>query len=277
MLRDRLVVILILIPIGVAILLAGGAVFTGLVMLLLGMAAWEYARLFSTSERPVPAGIVAAGCAALAILRGLFGFDHSGIAWTAIIFVNLAWFLFRYERRGEKRSATAMAVTLGGILYLGWLGAYFVSLRQLPFGYWWMLMCLAAVGAADSAAYLVGRAFGRHPLAKNISPKKTWEGYFGGVAGAAIAGFGLGWLLGMTVGPEGGITPGAGLLVGLSIGILSPLGDLGISMMKREAAQKDSGDFFPGHGGVLDRIDSWLVMAVVGYYAVAGLVPLLHP
>jgi phosphatidate cytidylyltransferase len=277
MLRDRLVVILILIPIGVGILLAGGIVFTGLVMLFLGMAAWEYARLFSTSDRPVPPALVAAGCAALAGLRGLFGFDHSGIGWTVVILVGLAWFLFRYEAKGEKRSASAMVITLGGILYLGWLGAYFVSLRQLPFGYWWLLMCLAAVGAADSAAYLVGRAWGRHLMAKNLSPKKTWEGYCGGVAGSAVAGLGLGWLLGMTAGTASGIDPAAGLLVGLSIGVLSPLGDLGISMMKREAAQKDSGDFFPGHGGVLDRIDSWLVMAVVGFYTITGLIPLLLP
>jgi phosphatidate cytidylyltransferase len=276
-LRDRLVVILILIPTGVGILLAGGAVFTGLVMLLLGMASWEYARLFSTAEKPIPPGILAAGCVGLIALRGFCGFDHTGIALSAVIFLSLIWFLFRFELAGERKAASAMGLTLGGTLYLGWLGAYFVSLRMLPYGYWWFLICLAAVGAADSSAYLVGRKWGRHPLARLISPKKTWEGFIGGVAGSALAGTAVGWLLRWPAGAASGISPAVGLLLGLLIGILSPLGDLGISMIKREVAQKDSGDFFPGHGGVLDRIDSWLVMAVVGFYTITGLIPMLHP
>ncbi len=276
MLRDRLVVILILIPTGMGILLAGGAVFTGLVILVIGMASWEYARLFSTPEKPIPPGIIAAGCAILVALRGFCGFDHVGIALTGIIFLSLIWFLFRFERRGEKQAATAMGLTLGGTLYLGWLGSYFVSLRQMPYGYWWLLICLAAVGAADSCAYLVGRKWGKHPLTTYISPKKTWEGYFGGAAGSALAGLAIGWLFRWPAVAISGITPANGLLVGALIGILSPLGDLGISMIKREVAQKDSGDFFPGHGGMLDRIDSWLVMAVVGYYTVVGLIPALR-
>jgi phosphatidate cytidylyltransferase len=185
------------------------------------------------------------------------------------------WFLVRFERAGEKRSATAMGITLGGVLYLGWLTAYFVSLRQLPSGFWWTLIGLAAVGAADSSAYLVGRRWGRHPLTRLISPKKTWEGYFGGVAGASLAGLAMGWLMPFPAGVFSGTTPVRGMILGALIGVLAPLGDLAISMIKREMAQKDSGDFFPGHGGVLDRIDSWLVMAVVGYYTVAILFPAL--
>jgi phosphatidate cytidylyltransferase len=145
----------------------------------------------------------------------------------------------------------------------------------MAFGYWWFLVCLAAVGAADSAAYLIGRMWGRHPLARLISPKKTWEGYLGGVAGAVLAGAAVGWLVRWPAGAASGIDLLSGLILGLLIGVLSPLGDLGISMIKRERAQKDSGDFFPGHGGVLDRIDSWLVMGVVGYYTIVGLLPAL--
>jgi phosphatidate cytidylyltransferase len=275
MLRDRLVVILILIPIGTAVLLAGGFVFTALVILLLGFAAWEYARLFSTSERNIPAGVLAAGCALLVILRGFFNFDHTGVALSGIILFSSVWFLSRFEFAGDRKAASAMAITLGGILYLGWLGAYFVSLRGLPYGYWWMLICLLAVGAADSAAFLVGNAWGRHPLTRYISPRKTWEGYIGGVLGAALATMAVGWILRCAAGAQSGISPAAGLLIGLVIGLLSPVGDLAISMIKREVAQKDSGVFFPGHGGVLDRIDSWLVMAVLGYYSIVGLIPLL--
>ncbi|MBN2086549.1 MAG: phosphatidate cytidylyltransferase [Anaerolineales bacterium] len=275
MMRDRLVVILILIPTGMAVLVAGGAVFTALMALLLGMASWEYARLFSTPGKNLPAWLLAAGCAGLVVLRALFGFDHAGVALSGIILFSVFWFLWRFEFAGEKKAATALGLTLGGTLYLGWLGGYFVSLRLLPNGYWWFIICLAAVGAADSTAYLVGRAWGRHPLTRRISPKKTWEGYIGGVAGAALAGLAVAWMFQWPAGPDSGIHASGGLLLGILIGMISPLGDLAISMMKREMAQKDSGDFFPGHGGILDRIDSWLVTAVIGYYAVIGLVPLL--
>ncbi len=275
MLRDRVIVILILVPTGMGILLAGGAVYAALIIVLLGVASVEYARLFSTPDRPVPAWILAAGCAALVAIRGLWGFNHTGITLCGIIFLSMFWFLFRFERAGEKRSATAMSITLGGTLYLGWLAAYFVSLRQLPYGFWWMLICMVAVGAADSTAFLVGKKWGKHPLTRFLSPKKTWEGYFSGVAGAALAGFAFGWLLGFPAGASSGITPARGLILGVLISVISPLGDLAISMIKREMAQKDSGDFFPGHGGVLDRIDSWLIMAVVGYYAIIGLIPVL--
>ncbi len=275
MMRDRLIVILILIPTGMAVLVAGGVLFTALMVVLLGMACWEYARLFTSPEKNIPAWLLAAGCAALVILRGLSGFDHAGVALSGIILISAFWFLLQFEFAGERKAATAMGLTLGGTLYLGWLGGYFVSLRQLPEGYWWLIICLAAVGAADSTAYLVGRAWGRHPLARRISPKKTWEGYFGGAAGAALAGLAAAWMFQWPAGAASGIHPSGGLLLGILIGLISPLGDLAISMMKREVAQKDSGDFFPGHGGVLDRIDSWLITAVIGYYTIIGLVPLL--
>ncbi len=275
MIRDRLVVILILIPTGVAVLVAGGAVFTALIVILLGLASWEYARLFSAPGQNIPPAILAAGCGGLVILRALSGFDHSGAALSAIILFSAFWFLLRFEFAGEKKAASAMGLTLGGTLYLGWLGGYFISIRQLPDGFWWFMICIAAVAAADSTAFLVGRAWGRHPLARVISPKKTWEGYFGGVAGSALVGFLVAWLVQFPAGTQSGIHPMGGLLLGILIGLISPLGDLAISMMKREAALKDSGDFFPGHGGVLDRIDSWLVTAVIGYYAIIGLVPFL--
>jgi phosphatidate cytidylyltransferase len=214
--------------------------------------------------------------ALLIILRWGWGFDHIGIAVTGILFVNLIWFLVRFEQGIDRQAASAMGITLGGTLYLGWFSAYFVSLRQLHYGLWWMMICLAAVALTDSMAFLVGKRWGKHPLTRHISPKKTWEGYFGGVVGAALGGLGTGWVFQIAASSASGITPLGGLVVGLFIGLLSPLGDLAISLMKREAAQKDSGDFFPGHGGILDRIDSWMIMAVVGYYVINNLVPILH-
>jgi phosphatidate cytidylyltransferase len=275
MLRDRLIVILIVIPLGMAVLLAGGFWYAGCVALVMCLAAGEFSRLFSKPEMHIPAGILAAGIAALILMRWLYGFTHAGLLLAGIIFVCVIWFLIRFERGMEKQAASAMAITLGGALYLGWFSGYFISLRELPYGLWWTLISLAAVGLTDSMAFLVGKGLGKHPLTRRVSPNKTWEGYFGGWVGGALGGLLCGWLFHITAGSASGIDPWRGLLLGFLIGLLSPLGDLAISMMKREAAQKDTGNFFPGHGGILDRIDSWLVMAVVGYYVVSRLIPVL--
>jgi hypothetical protein len=111
MLRDRIVVVLILIPLAVGMLLAGGVFFAGCVVVVLGMAAWEYSRLFSKPGQFIPPGIVAAGVALLIILRWGWGFDHIGIAVTGILFVNLIWFLVRFA---PWASPSAARCTWGG-------------------------------------------------------------------------------------------------------------------------------------------------------------------
>ena len=128
----------------------------------------------------------------------------------------------------------------------------------------------------DSGAYVIGRAFGRHKLSPRLSPKKTWEGYVGGLlSGAFFSGlFSLFWNLG--AGPHSLLTWQTGAVLGALVGLLSPLGDLGVSMLKRQTGVKDTGDVMAGHGGVLDRIDSWLVAVPVGYYFVMVLQALVR-
>jgi phosphatidate cytidylyltransferase len=103
-------------------------------------------------------------------------------------------------------------------------------------------------------------------MSPRLSPKKSWEGYAAGVAGAALAGAGLAALYANVLHRAPTVTPVAGLVLGLVLGLVTPLGDVGISMMKREMLVKDTGNLLPGHGGVLDRIDSWLWAGVLGYY-----------
>jgi phosphatidate cytidylyltransferase len=122
---------------------------------------------------------------------------------------------------------------------------------------------------ADTSAYFIGIAFGKHRLAPRLSPKKSWEGYIGGIVSTTL-GLPLFLLLFRQFGlPE---TPAFSIsntiLLGFVIGILPTLGDLGISMIKREMHQKDTSDILPGHGGVLDRIDSWLWAMPIGYYLI---------
>jgi phosphatidate cytidylyltransferase len=124
---------------------------------------------------------------------------------------------------------------------------------------------------ADSGAYFIGKGFGRHQLSPRLSPKKTWEGYFGGIIVGLILTTLLAALIQWSIGPDSTITPLRGALVGLVMGVVPTLGDLGESMIKRQMGVKDSGNILPGHGGAFDRVDSWLWAVAIGYYMVVWL------
>ncbi len=266
MLRTRVLVVLGLLPFGLLLIAWGGWVFAGAVALILAWAGVEYARLFRAAGVHASPLLVGVGAALLTLARQLDGFASAPLVLTALTLVTMAYHLTAYER-GRDPAAGDFAATLGGMLYIGWLGAYWVSLRNLPHGVWWFLLVLPAIWIADAAAYLVGVRFGRHRLTRRVSPNKTWEGYLGGILVTPP----LSALLAALWGQLGGgasLTPLAGAWLGLAMAALSTLGDLGESMIKRQAGVKDSGNLLPGHGGVFDRIDSWLWGVPIGYYLI---------
>jgi phosphatidate cytidylyltransferase len=265
MLRQRVLVTLVLLPVGLWIFALGGWVYAAAMALVLALAAREYGGLFRRGGLRPSQFLLVAGAAALVLARQAWGFDHSPDLLAALALAAMTWHLVDFER-GASHSGTDFAVTLGGVTYLGLVGAYLVSLRNLPDGLWWLLISLPAVWIGDSAAYFIGRAYGRHKMAPRLSPKKSWEGYAAGIVGAALAGAGLAALYRVGFHQAPSVTVAAGLVLGLVLGIVTPLGDVGISMMKREMQVKDTGTLLPGHGGVLDRIDSWLWAGVLGYY-----------
>ncbi|RMG89014.1 MAG: hypothetical protein D6706_22055 [Chloroflexi bacterium] len=180
------------------------------------------------------------------------------------LLIMMTYALWLYEGR---RSETAVADWLGmaaGLFLLGWVGSHFFRLRTLPQMAWqWTMLAMVTTWMTDSAAYVVGKflagkIFGRHKLSPRLSPNKTIEGFIGGaLMGTSLAIILASWLqLPLT----------GALILGLLITLLSPLGDLGISLLKREAGVKDSGTLFPGHGGALDRIDSLIWSVAMAYY-----------
>ncbi len=269
MLRERVAIALLLLPVAIWVIADGGWLFVGAIALVLVLAAAEFGLLFRRVGLRPSLPLILVGVVVLVLGRIGAGFPVEA-ALTALILISLTWHLVDFER-GAPRSGTDFAVTVGGFLYVGWIGSYLILLRRLPDGLWWLMLALPAVWLADSAAYFVGRAVGRHRLSPRLSPNKTWEGYLGGIVIGALsgAGFALVWRIG--AGPDSAVTALNGTILGAVVSILAPLGDLGISMFKREVGVKDSGSLLPGHGGALDRIDSWIWAAALGYYLAVGL------
>jgi phosphatidate cytidylyltransferase len=273
-LPDRLAVSILLLPFGLLVVEAGGWLYLVAVEFILLVAAREYTRLFVHTRYRPARPLLLIGVGGLVLAEQLPALNPLGLLPALLILVALTWHLLDYER-GAPASGTDFVITLGGIFYLGWLGRYFIALRALPDGLWWLLSALTSMWLADTGAYTFGRWFGRRfvqrRLAPRLSPKKTWEGYLGSVLCGGVGGALLGVCWGLGAGPDGLLTWQTGGLLGLLVGALGPLGDLGVSMIKRQSGLKDTGALIAGHGGALDRIDAWLVAVPLGYYFVLAL------
>ncbi len=181
--------------------------------------------------------------------------------------VPLAWVtIFRREVALES-----WAWTLAGILYAGWMLGHWVMVRQLDSGRELVILGVFATFACDTTAYFVGRAWGRHRLAPGISPGKTWEGAAAGLVAAVAAAGALRYLLDLGDWSLP-LSYLEALALGAIIGVVSQVGDLVESLLKRRAGVKDSGSLLPGHGGLLDRIDSLVFTGVIVYYFVLWVV-----
>jgi len=264
MLKQRLLVLIPLIPAAVAIILIGEWPYMLAATLIMGTAGWEYWRMFARGGYKPSAFILIVGPAVFSITRYFFGFQYADLLIAVFLFFALAIHLVEFEQ-GCQTSAIDFGISLGGLFYIGWLGAYFISIRALPDGQWWLLLVLPSIWIVDGGAYLIGRHYGRHKLSRHASPNKSWEGYAGGILFALLFCPILA-LLWQTKAVD--ITPLKGLVIGGIVSLVGFLGDLGESMFKRHFNVKDSSNLIPGHGGVFDRIDSWLWAVPIGYYLI---------
>jgi phosphatidate cytidylyltransferase len=177
---------------------------------------------------------------------------------TLFIIPFALYFLFTFK---ETKTAAMELSLLGlGFLYIPVLLVHLQMLRGLPHGQKWLFLIMVIVMAGDTAAYYVGTRFGRKKLCPRVSPNKSVEGALGGLAGSLIGAL----IAGFTFFTE--LTMVDTLVTAIILGILGQLGDLFESFLKRSFGVKDSGVIFPGHGGVLDRLDSILFAAPFAFY-----------
>ena len=179
--------------------------------------------------------------------------------WLPVV-IALSLPVFYLSYRGTSAQARPWLLTVAGPMYLGATLAYVLLLRGVDEDASWLLLAVVGTFAVDTSAYLVGKAIGRHHMAKRVSPGKTWEGALAGLAGGVVATVLLVNLFSMDLGLW------QAFLLGVGVGIVSQTGDLMESMLKRAANVKDAGWVIPGHGGLLDRLDSIVLSLVLVYY-----------
>lgn len=192
-------------------------------------------------------------------------FEMRGVALTAMVILCLACFIF--FKANISDSVTAVSVIIFGVMYVAWPLAHLIPLRGLSNGQNLVFFILIVTWGVDTGAYYTGRNLGRHKLSPAISPGKTVEGAIGGVISCILAALLSRWLFL----PE--LTINNTLFMGIVFGIISQIGDLSESMLKRGAAVKDSGSLLPAHGGLLDRVDSIIFTLPLFYYYVIYFVP----
>jgi phosphatidate cytidylyltransferase len=265
MLRTRVVVGAILAVGAVLVIVLGKWVYFTVMVLLALLALNEFFRM-TRSYRPLAlAGYIGLGfmlyCAWYRTLSGVLA---------SIGLLVLVTFLLGALGGVRPGITGRMAVTVLGGVYLGLGFGHLLLMRRLEApagssdaGMALVLTVVFGTWAGDTLAYFVGRYFGSTPMAPRLSPKKTWEGFLGGILGTVLAV--------VLVGVYTDLKPSESLILGLVIAIVGPLGDLFESLVKRDVNVKDAGAFLPGHGGVLDRFDALLFSAVAVFYAATGL------
>ena len=261
--------------------------FGGIILTLGGLAVTE---LYTMAEKCGYSPFKNLGLVASIVLLGVV-FWSLGIEENAVLAHNLEMAIFfclipvlgifqlRVFNQGAKSSIVPMAITLFGVVYVALLLNLLQKIRFLPEvlpgyssleGHWWLLFFILVTKMSDTGAYCTGQLIGKTKMIPRVSPGKTWEGFFGGIAFSVITA----WLFQYYFGLHFGKMPlNHALILGVLLGVGSVIGDLVESLMKREAGVKDSGSFFPGVGGILDLLDSLLFNAPLMYLYLMYVLP----
>ena len=250
---SRVLVVAVALPPVLLLIWAGGWWLFGLAAVGAVLALHEF-YVMTRALRPV---LLAGYAGTLATLVGA----EWGPEWALAGFLSTFGFAFLFKGlAGVRPTAVSMAATLLGTAWIGLGLAHMIFIREIPeHGVLAAFTVLLAVFAADTVAYAAGRLVGRHRLAPNTSPGKTWEGLIAGTIAAVLVPF-------FALYEQGFLDVPQSLLLGGAIAVAAPVGDLFESALKRDAGIKDTGRLLLGHGGVLDRIDAVLFSTVVAFY-----------
>ena len=275
---QRVLTALVAIPLLVTAIWLGAPWLTLLLLLVVMLGIWEFYRLTSRDGQggegqrlPTPLGMI---WVMAFVLGGQAATGPSHFLTISLVvfgcgsFLSLLWLVAFF--RGPAL-AIKTAYLIGGPIYVGFLLGHVLVLRDLGgsggLGRDWVLFALLVTFATDTGAFLVGKAIGRHPMSLRISPNKTWEGAVGGFCLAMIAAGVLPqWL-------ELGLFRWQLWVIGATVGVVAQIGDLLESKLKRLSGVKDASGIIPGHGGILDRLDSLVISLPAVYYLVTLVFP----
>ena len=273
MLKQRIITSLWFVPLLVVVVWFGGELGFTILMVVFGiLAALEFYRMVAISKAPpltyfgliwTAFFILSRNSELLSILESHFNPDLLNLLTPLLLASAVVLSLIGLLVRRQKEGAfTSWAWTIAGILYVGWLLSYLVALRGLDVGRNWVFFVLFVTWVSDTTAFFIGRRFGRHKLAPSISPGKTWEGAIGGICGAILMS-----ILFFTPTPfQLPLIYWQAILLGVLVSAFGQVGDFVESLLKRNMGVKDSGKLMPGHGGILDRMDSIVFAGIVVYY-----------
>ena len=257
MLLPRILTAVVGIPLLIFLIAWGGLTYSFFIVGIALLALYEYGVILRIGKLPVQRvnAMISGGALALCLALG----GPQGLVLSALCALIILREMFSREHSMQR-----VSFTLLGALWLGFMPAHLALIRDLrPHGERLTLMFFAAVWAMDCAAYAAGHVLGRHKLAEVLSPKKTWEGALAGFfAAVAVV------LVFRSLSPSMLSWPRA-LAIGFIIGVAGQLSDLAESMLKRAVGVKDSSAILPGHGGIMDRFDSFILSAPMVYYFLA--------
>lgn len=262
MLKLRVASAIVALPLIVLLIWAGEWWYASVVALILFVATLEFQNARGTWLQPL--AFLSAGLSTFLAVAAHLGLDWMTWVVTGLVIIPLLWITFTSD---TPTALTDWLWTAGAVLYLGWLGSHLVLLRGVADGRDWVYLTVFSAFATDTAAYFGGRAFGRRALAPSISPGKTVEGALFGFASGLAAVLLFNYFLGLR--KEAALIVPLALLLPLA----AQLGDLVESKLKRSMEIKEASRLIPGHGGLMDRLDSILLTVAVVYYYLTWVLP----
>jgi len=235
--------------------------FVAVVVIALGIGLWELARAFAKANITIPFLPILTGGTIMLIGAFYGGMETAAIAMALTVIGSLVWRL----AEGVEGFVRDVSAGIFSLSYLYLMGVFVMLMLIEDDGPWRIVAFIVATVASDIGGYIAGVLFGKHPMAPTISPKKSWEGFAGSLVVGIAAGIGT-----VVYGLDGRWW--VGVILGVAGVIFATLGDLSESLIKRDLGIKDMGDLLPGHGGLMDRLDSLIAVAPIAWLVLHTLV-----